>query len=381
MKIGIMTFWWSEDNYGQLLQCYALQKYLGDNGHDPFLIRYDPRNDYIKKPFLIRVLYALNPIKLMHYLQRKKRVSAAIREQKDNGRGFDFFRNTYICQSDTVYASYQKLKDDPPEADMYIVGSDQVWNFNGKKLRNVVNVLHAYFLDFGLPSVKRASYAASWSVDRLGKDLFSEIRPLLKSFNYVSVREKEGVDLCHSLGVHSEWVPDPVFLNDPEVYRNLYRNTPLLEHKRPYVFAYILGNKCDFSMEKINDWAKDRNLDVIYVSGNNRFDNYPKTYASIPQWLRLIDNADYVITNSYHCCVFSALFHTSFAVIPMGKGMNGLNSRIESLWNLLSIEPRVLKRYDFTILDNPYEVKTTDYTKYIRQMLCGIERSDKKQDC
>ena len=68
MKIGIMTFWWSNDNYGQLLQCYALQKYLRDLGHDAFLIRYNWNEDIIPNSFVKRLLMALNPIKLLNFI-------------------------------------------------------------------------------------------------------------------------------------------------------------------------------------------------------------------------------------------------------------------------------------------------------------------------
>ena len=72
MKIGIMTFWWSNDNYGQLLQCYALQKYLRDSGHDAFLIRYNYTTDIKKNPLFLRALKALNPLLLARYLLQKK---------------------------------------------------------------------------------------------------------------------------------------------------------------------------------------------------------------------------------------------------------------------------------------------------------------------
>lgn len=62
MKIGILTFWWSEDNYGQQLQAYALQKYLRNAGHDAFLIRYNYENDLGRTNFFVRILKALNPI-------------------------------------------------------------------------------------------------------------------------------------------------------------------------------------------------------------------------------------------------------------------------------------------------------------------------------
>ena len=71
MKIGILTYWWSQDNYGQLLQSYALQKYLRDAGHDAFLIRYDSRNDFLRTQFILRCFKALNPVLLCKFLQHK----------------------------------------------------------------------------------------------------------------------------------------------------------------------------------------------------------------------------------------------------------------------------------------------------------------------
>ena len=86
MKIGIMTFWWSEDNYGQLLQCYALQKYLHEIGHDAFLIRYNPGKDYLKIFFLVKMLKIFNLKKLINYLSYKKRVILSKVEYKQIGR-------------------------------------------------------------------------------------------------------------------------------------------------------------------------------------------------------------------------------------------------------------------------------------------------------
>ena len=71
MKIGIMTFWWSNDNYGQLLQCYALQKYLRDLGHDAYLIRYNFETDFLKIPFFLRCLKYVNPKKMLNYIYNK----------------------------------------------------------------------------------------------------------------------------------------------------------------------------------------------------------------------------------------------------------------------------------------------------------------------
>lgn len=86
IKIGILTFWWSNDNYGQLLQCYALQKYLRDAGHDAFLIRYNSQNDFARTPFFIRLLKALNPILLCKYLNHKVNSKKSIEEAKLHNR-------------------------------------------------------------------------------------------------------------------------------------------------------------------------------------------------------------------------------------------------------------------------------------------------------
>ena len=78
----------------------------------------------------------------------------------------------------------------------------------------------------------------------------------------------------------------------------------------------------------------------MYVTGNGKIDRYEKTFATIPQWLSLIDNAEYVVTNSFHCCVFSLLFEKKFGVVPLTKTLAGMNSRIETLSEIFGIKPR-----------------------------------------
>lgn len=374
MKIGIMTFWWSEDNYGQLLQCYALQKYLRDQGHDPYLIRYDPRNDYIKSPFRLRLVRACNPVLLFNFLKQKRRFYLASKEQIHNNRGFELFRKIYIAQSETLYTSYKQLQEDPPQADMYIVGSDQVWNFNRQKLRNVINLLHAYFLDFGPSTVKRVSYAASWSVTKLKNEIAQEIKPLLKKFSYVSVREKEGIELCRSLGVDAEWVCDPTLLLMPGVYRSEFTEKNFTKKCKPYLFLYLLGNECDCSIKDILFWAQNKNLDIVYITGNANIDKYDKIYATIPEWLFLLDNAEYVITNSFHCCVFSSLFSKQFAAVPTKGAIKGMNTRLESLWELLKIEKRYLIDGNFTVLDKKYKTDNSKInTIFLKHLIVQIK--------
>lgn len=354
LKIGILTFWWSNDNYGQLLQCYALQKYLRDNGHDAFLIRYNSQNDYVKTSLLSRFYKAFNLVKLCRFLGYKINQKKADLEQKLHDRHFDDFRSRYIVQSEKVYSSYNELKENPPDADVYIVGSDQVWNFsfynNVKKCRNLI---HAYFLDFGKPETKRISYAASWGKTDISKNKIDEIFPLIKRFDYVSVREKSGLDLCRKCGYKSaEFRCDPTLLLDADSYRKLYKDNISVKTGEKYVFVYRLSNPCDFDMTCVYDFAKKKGLEVVYVTGNNLYDKYKKTFASIEDWLYLVDNAEYVITNSFHCCVFSLLFKKKFAVVPLTGAGAEMNSRIDTLFQIFNISPRWLKNMnDFSALE------------------------------
>ena len=276
MKIGILTFWWSQDNYGQLLQCYALQKYLRDAGHDAFLIRYDSRNDFFRTPFILRFFKALNPVLLCKFLQHKINSKKLLEESKLNDRHFDDFRENYIVQSENVYTLYNQLKENPPEADVYIVGSDQVWNFSlFKTVNNCKNLIHAYFLDFGSTQTKRISYAASWSCSDLRSDIIEKISPLLKNFDYVSVREKSGINLCRKCGYDTaEFRCDPTLLLTAENYRSLYKeNCDTSKRKNPYLFLYMLNNTCDFDIQKVYEFGERKNLEIVYVTGNGKIDS------------------------------------------------------------------------------------------------------------
>ncbi len=354
MRIAIMTFWWSNDNYGQLLQCYALQKYLRDAGHEAYLIRYNFTSD-LKTPIGIKLLKALNPYLVFRHLKHRIKAKKLQEEVRCHNRGFDDFRKKYIHQSDILYTTYSQLKENPPEANCYIVGSDQVWNFSFITQVKNSAIIHAYMLDFGAEATKRMSYAASWSMNALSTKLIKEITPLLQRFSYVSVREEKGIELCRQCGYEdAEFVCDPTFLLKADVYRNLYRSEGIQPQKQKYLLLYMLNNECDFDIQKVYDFAQERDLQVVYVTGNGVLDKREKCFATIPQWLSLMDNAEYVVTNSFHCCVFSSLFGKQFGVVKLKGQHSGMNTRMESLFNQLEIEPRWLQG-DFSVMDTEYK--------------------------
>lgn len=364
MKIGIMTYWWSTDNYGQLLQCYALQKYLQDLGHEAFLIRYNSSNDYIRLPFSKKILKLFNFKFIISYLfsticnSLKKRVN--IFENKKHPRNFDIFRSEHLLVSELIYTSYSQLKENPPDADIYIVGSDQIWNFYESSLQQCRNILHAFFLDFGSPTIRRISYAASWGKKEIPQSFVTEIKPLLQKFENVTVREKSGITICNNCDVLAKWVIDPTLLLTRDAYRKIYKNQDRIGNQNPYLFFYYVDNGGNFSVDSVYKFAKKNNLSVKYVSGNGNIDSYKKIYPKIEDWLYLLDNAKYVITNSFHCCVISIIFHKQFAVIPLSGKNKGMNERLNSLFELCNISGRYLVNNNFLLLDEPYIPCITD---------------------
>ena len=128
-----------------------------------------------------------------------------------------------------------------------------------------------------------------------------------------------------------------------------------------YILFYYLNNGSNFNIKALYDFAKERNLEVKYVSGNSNIDKYKKIYPTNDEWLKLIDEAEYVVTDSFHGSVFSILFNKQFATMEL-KGKNcGMNERLNSLFELSHISPRFIKdcdtNPDFSILDYTYNAE------------------------
>lgn len=369
MKIGIMTFWWSNDNYGQLLQCYALQKYLRDLGHDPFLIRYRETN--ASGYSLSRILKAFNPSKLLKYLTIKKRLKQSQTEELVHPRNFDAFRSKYLVQSELIYDTYEDLKKNPPKADMYIVGSDQVWNFGSPNKTS----MNAFFLNFGNKNTKRVSYAASFGTDSLSLGTERHIKTLLKNFEFVTVRENSGKDICNKMDIASKVVCDPTLLLSTEQWSQLKESGIKIGKK--YIFLYLLTNSCKISVNKLKKWADSKQLDLIYVSGNTAYyqSNYDdegieKSYLTINQWVNYLSNAEYVITNSFHCCVFSFIFSRKIGIVPL---LTRTNDRINSLFENLGTKKTVIKNDEFSVLEMTSELHISSGTEFIEQSKSLLE--------
>lgn len=357
MRIAIITFFQSKDNYGQLLQCYALQRVLRRLGHSPYLIRYGFHQKYF------HWLKKSNFITRQGRIRTLKRIKEIFRHMNTpNDRGFDSFRRKHLIQSYRCYNSLSELQRRPPKAACYITGSDQVWAQLLSKIDN-----RSFFLDFGPESVKRLSYAPSFAVNDYPQELKIVLSEQLKKFNAISVRESSGVKICNSIGYDAKLVLDPTLLLSASDYRRLMRIPTTSKYS--FVYQINVTSKEELFWDDVTTYNKKKGLRSIATFANAVDEinmefllGAEYVYPSIPYWLGYLFNAEYVLTSSFHGVVFSILFHKPFLVCLRKESMFAGNDRILTLLNELSlsdrvvgsgyeIEPLLSKRIDWITVD------------------------------
>lgn len=318
MKIGIMTHWWDNDNYGQTLQHYALQQFLIKNGHEPFLIRYIPDREFVfgeKNIPSIRYVFSVGVIRCFKFVFRKIRNAFLRSFSKGKLAGlkksFASFKDKYIKQSKILYNSYDELRDNPPVADMYITGSDQVWNFSftNASFESQKKVIHAFFLDFGSDEVKRISVAASFGDISKEQVNFDEIKTVIQKLNYVTVRELNAVEYCAEMDVNAVLIPDTAFFLEADDYRTLYKSCKnrWIDIDYKFILIYRIGDGWTIPFSKIKKEAKKKGLKIINIVTYSET-TQEHVYPTVEEWLFLMDKAECIITNSYHGCVFAKIF-------------------------------------------------------------------------
>lgn len=338
MKIGVVTFWWTEDNYGQLLQAYALQRVLKEMGHEPFLIKYDRRSD-VDHSVKARVR-ALKDL-LLFRCNIKELFNTKSGFVDNSTRNFSMFRDKYLSFSE-LYTTYKELKTNPPVADVYIVGSDQVWHLPSKSFYKLKNWANVYFLNFGSNKIKRISYAASFSLDDISTDYSEFITPLLKRFSLVTVREMSGISICQKCLVKSPLLAlDPTLLLTSKQWLSLASN---ISSPTNMLLCYFLGNQCEISFDEICNLSLKNNWKIKYVASQGQKTEYDTITPSIEDFLSLVGSAKFVVTNSFHGTVFSIIFNVPFLVIPLSGEFQSMNDRIFTLLKMLQLEDRIYSK-------------------------------------
>lgn len=363
MKIGIITFWWSRDNYGQILQAYALSQYLRELGHSPVVIKYIPA----KVSFIKRVIafFKLNRNSLsIKKLLLQVRKTYAFATQKKNvfyshdQRKFEEFRNQYIAFTKDTYHSLKELKKEFFEFDVLICGSDKIWSSVIHHIENY-DSLDIYSLAFYKKKIVKIAYAPSIGSSVIDISSGNHLATNLKDFKGVSIRENSGVQLLNSLGITNvTWVPDPSLVCDKQEYIQLIERKADLFRKE--WFVYGLRNPSLISGYEIVKKFREHNLDYAYASGNNYSDEFINCYPTINEWLSYIYYSKNIITNSYHGCIFCIIFEKNFFYYPVNPLSDGsTDERITSLLKRLKITNRAISNIDTLakVLINPESYK------------------------
>ena len=376
MKIGIITHWKDKDNYGAILQTYALQKYLRNLGHDAFVIRYYAKSEskstvqrfkkLLKNPFVI-------------FKRRKFKALLKLNSRWNELRDFDTFRNEYISLSPLVYNGLEEIQNTPPEADVYITGSDQVWCGD---LNNKQN--WAFFLDFGTDTTKRIAYAASF-----GRSYFPcvderKFQELVSRFNAVSIREENGIKMCLVRGIKAVRCLDSTLILEANIYKELMAPR---KHSGHYVFFYTVNvtNKKELYWNKLYPYLKERGIKAIVTTGSGyklaeeMFEGAEYDYATVKEWLSNIYYADSVITASFHGVAFSLMLQKNFVYMPLqGKYSTG-NDRVLDLLKSVDLMNRVANSWEETIsiLDTNIDYNHINNSDFLRLRNQSIEFLDK----
>lgn len=319
-------------NFGASLQAYALSYYLKTLGHNVEIINYQP--GYQRSLFSLK---AINNPKYNKPILRQLYIFAKL-WGRINGlkskKAFDKFTSTYLPLT-REYASYDDLYHHPPKADLFIAGSDQIWNTYFPNGRD-----KAFYLRFGECKTRKISYAPSFAIDTISPDLHDFVQSNIKSLDAVSVREKSALRILNSLDIKSAiQVCDPVFLLDKSHWMHLAQLSEL------NLSNYILVYECSDNF-KVKDSAKrlrDVTGNKIVYLGSWEYADINIPHASPIDFLNAINNSNFVITDSYHATLFSILFEKQFFVADRTEP---LNSRIHDILNLMSLTNRIISTPD-----------------------------------
>ncbi|MBQ8297282.1 MAG: polysaccharide pyruvyl transferase family protein [Ruminococcus sp.] len=321
MKIDVITLH-RVRNYGSSLQTLATQNYLMQKGCKTEIIDYYPER-YTSLGLLKRLKnkserLAKNPVLLFG---ARCVISVSYVKKK---LVFDSFLRKYIKLTPKTYRTEKELLNNVPKADAYCTGSDQVWNSYWNE-----GVDRPLYLSFVPKSKYKFSYAASIGTSKLSEKEKTEVRPLLEEYNRITVRENNGVDILNDAGIHGAvQMLDPTLLFKASEW-NKYTSNRFRNEK--YVVTYNLHHdkRIDEYAAKI---ASEKNLKVFNISYNLHDiirKGTLKWCPTVEEYLGLIRDAQYVVTDSFHATVFSLLFHTDFMVIYPEKASSRLRSILE----------------------------------------------------
>lgn len=370
MRIGIVTLP-LHTNYGGLLQAYALQTALRRMGHEVKHLQMPAEIPNLHPNWKMPMVYCKRAARRFFYGERN--IPIFMHPHKWIRINTDAFIASHICPR---YLNEEEWTEElSNEYDAIIFGSDQIWR------PIYAYPIEKYFGSFlGNSKIKRISYAPSFGTEdnEYSKEQLSLCRNLLSKFNAVSVRENSAVTICKErFGVEAKHVLDPTMLLTHGDYECLFKqaNTP---KSAGTLAVYVLDDN-----QQIDYFIEEQSLQqgLTPFRINSKVENHKAKLSErqqppVERWLRAFHDAKFVITDSFHACVFSILFHKPF--ICIGNKNRGM-SRFHSLLSDFSLCDRLVeindigkyeeKEIDWPFVDNVLAQKREDAFRFLNLVL------------
>lgn len=354
-------------NHGASMQAYALMTYLKSLGHDVEIIDYKP--DYLSNHYNLKSInnpkWEKNILTKFIYLTLKMPGRLISLKRK---KVFDEFKEKNLIITKKRYTSNEELKKDLPQADAYICGSDQIWNSLHKNGKDP-----AFYLDFVPDNKIKASYAASFATDTIDDKYKPMVKEKVSKLDGVGVREKSGVKIVKELGIDKAInVVDPVFLLDRKEWDKIGTET----FNDKYILVYDF-DKSNLVERLATDIAKKKGYKIYTINADKpKYADKHFNLSGPSTFVSLVKNAEYVISNSFHAVVFSAIYNKNIVIVNRTEN---INTRMRDLLDDLNLKDRlvnkdykleeILKKVDYNSANKVLTEKIAFSKKYLNDVL------------
>ncbi len=351
-RIGIMTMH-KVLNYGSALQAYALQHHISSTGNDAELIDYIFPNGKRKSAGSIKATIINSVANALVYFPKKRK------KQR-----FAAFYDSYFNCSKEQFNSPEELMEFKPEYDVLITGSDQVWN--PKHIKDDLS----FFLPFAGKEMPKYSYGSSFSTATIPDTLSETFRKNLMRYNQISVREKSGLEIVKNLtGKEADFVCDPTLLLTKEEWSAMAdkADNKFQFPKGKYILVYLLRYAYDpypAVTDIINKIQEELQLPIVVLDpslSESKFKNSTNVRDAGPlEFLKLVRDAAFVVTSSFHGTAFSLNLEVPFFSIIKERGR--FDTRMTDLLDRAGADRDIV--YNASV-DKPFEMDYTTVSKNI----------------
>lgn len=375
-KIGcVIAYRPNHNNYGTSLQGYAMLRKIKDMGYDVEVVYYKKQLSLMQK-----LAFVWNAVRVGESKQILQRVTSSnvmkkyphyAEGIKERTKAVNGYKEKKLLPLFHEYCGYEALHEGSKNYDVIVVGSDQVWT--------PMSLPNKYFnLIFVADEVRKVAYASSFGVSVIPKFQRKATGAYLDRFYKIGVREQKGKEIVDMLSHQTaQVVADPTLLLSREEWEEEINVAPnySVNTDEPYIFCYFLGTNQE-ARRAANELKAKTGYKIItirhmdeYVPDDEQFGDEVPYDVDPNDFVRLISKATYVCTDSFHCTVFSIIFHRQFMTFyRFAQGAaTGRNSRIDSLFGLFNLKER-LYRGDIDKINT-----TIDYT-YVDEQLMSLRQ-------